>query len=205
MLWERGRAYSQDLRERVFAAWEAGLRVGEIAEQLLVSIAYVSKALGRERRTGERTVRPQRCHITPRLAAYHDAIGEHVLANPDVTLAELQAWLRDAHDVSASIGLICMTLKKLGLTTKKKSLQAAEQDRPDVAAARTEWRQQQPNLDPDKLIFIDETSTKTNMTRLHGRAPRGKRLVGAVPFGHWKTSTLIAGLRHDGMGAWRVR
>ncbi len=52
MLWERGRAYSQDLRERVFAAWEAGLRVGEIAEQLLVSIAYVSKALGRERRTG---------------------------------------------------------------------------------------------------------------------------------------------------------
>jgi transposase len=119
MLWERGRAYSQDLRERVFAAWEAGLRVGEIAEQLLVSIAYVSKALGRERRTGERTVRPQRCHITPKLAAYHDAIGEHVLANPDVTLAELQAWLRDAHDVSASIGLICMTLKKLGLTTKK--------------------------------------------------------------------------------------
>jgi len=120
MLWERGRAYSQDLRERVFAAWEAGLRVGQIAEQLLVSIAYVSKALGRERRTGERTVRPQRCHITPKLAAYHDAIGEHVLANPDVTLAELQAWLRDAHDVSASIGLICMTLKKLGLTTKKK-------------------------------------------------------------------------------------
>jgi transposase len=83
-------------------------------------VPYVSKALGRERRTGERTVRPQRCHITPKLAAYHDAIGEHVLANPDVTLAELQAWLRDAHDVSASIGLICMTLKKLGLTTKKK-------------------------------------------------------------------------------------
>jgi transposase len=70
MLWQRGRAYSQDLRERVFAAWEAGLRVGEIAEQLLVSIAYVSKALGREQRTGERTVRPQRCHITPKLAGH---------------------------------------------------------------------------------------------------------------------------------------
>jgi transposase len=39
------------------------------------------------------------------------------------------------------------------------------------------------------------------MTRLHGRAPHGQRLVGAVPYGHWKTSTLIAGLRHDGMVA----
>lgn len=119
MLWERGRAYSQDLRERVFAAWEAGLRVGEIAEQLLVSVAYVSKAVGRERLTGERTARPQRSHIIPKLTAYHDAIGEHVLANPEVTLAELRAWLGDAHNMRASIGLICTTLKKLGLTVKK--------------------------------------------------------------------------------------
>jgi transposase len=119
MLWERGKAYSQDLRERVFAAWNAGLRVGEIAEQLLVSVSYVSKVLGRERRTGERTVRPQRGHVTPKLAAYDDTIREHVLANPDATLAELQAWLGDAHKVSVSIGLICTTLKKLGLTLKK--------------------------------------------------------------------------------------
>ena len=84
---------------------------------------------------------------------------------------------------------------------QKKSLRAAEQDRPDIAAARTEWREKQPSLDPSKLIFIDETWTKTNMTRLRGRAPRGKRLVGAVPYGHWKTSTFIAGLRQDGMVA----
>jgi transposase len=119
MLWERGKAYSQDLRERVFAAWDAGLRVGEIAEQLLVSVSYVSKVLGRERRTGERTVRPQRGHVTPKLAAYHDAIREYVLANPDATLAELQAWLCEAYNLSASVGLICTTLKKLGLTVKK--------------------------------------------------------------------------------------
>ena len=119
MLWGRGKAYSQDLRERVFAAWDAGLRVGEIADQLLVSVSYVSKALGRERQTGERTARPQRSHVTPKLAAYHDAIREHVLTNPDVTLTELQAWLRDTHDMSASVGLICTTLKKLGLTVKK--------------------------------------------------------------------------------------
>ena len=46
-------------------------------------------------------------------------------------------------------------------------------------------------------MFLDETWTKTNMTRSHGRCRRGERLVGAVPHGHWKTSTFLAGLRHD--------
>ena len=84
---------------------------------------------------------------------------------------------------------------------QKKSLRAAEQDRPDVAAARSEWRDEQPDLDPARLIFIDETWTKTNMTRLMGRAERGKRVVSAVPFGRWRTSTFIAGLRQDGLVA----
>jgi transposase len=51
------------------------------------------------------------------------------------------------------------------------------------------------------LIFIDETWTKTNMVRLYGRSERGRRLVDAVPHGHWNTSTFIAGLRHDGLVA----
>ena len=84
---------------------------------------------------------------------------------------------------------------------QKKSLRAAEQDRPDVATARTEWRENQPKLDADRLIFIDETWTKTNMVRLYGWAPVGHRLVDAVPHGHWKTSTFIAGLRQDGLVA----
>jgi transposase len=84
---------------------------------------------------------------------------------------------------------------------QKKSLRAAEQDRPDVAKARTEWRESQPTLDAGRLIFIDETWTKTNMVRLYGWAPVGHRLVDAVPHGHWKTSTFIAGLRQDGLVA----
>src|SRR3954464_14637292 len=63
-------------------------------------------------------------------------------------------------------------------SASKKSVQAAEQDRPDVAAARTAWADNQPKLDPDRLIFIDETGTSTKMARLRGRAPRGERLVG---------------------------
>jgi transposase len=56
-------------------------------------------------------------------------------------------------------------------------------------------------LIPGRLVFIDETWTKTNMTRLMGRATRGRRLVDAVPYGHWRTSTFIASLRHDGLVA----
>ena len=70
-----------------------------------------------------------------------------------------------------------------------------------MAQARAEWRGSQPTLDPDRLIFIDETWTKTNMTRPYGWAEVGHRLVDAVPHGHWHTSTFIAGLRSDGLVA----
>lgn len=56
-------------------------------------------------------------------------------------------------------------------------------------------------MNPDRLVFIDETWATTNMTRLRGRAPRGQRLVAAVPHGHWKTSTFVAGLRTSGLTA----
>ena len=81
----------------------------------------------------------------------------------------------------------------------QKNLHAAEQDRQDVRLARTEWKQEQPRLDPSKLVFIDETGTSTNMTRLRGRCPRGRRLVAKVPHGHWKMTTFVAGLRNDRM------
>ena len=50
-------------------------------------------------------------------------------------------------------------------------------------------------------MFIDETWATTNMARRHGRARRGQRLVAAVPHGHWKTTTFLAALRHDGLTA----
>lgn len=70
-----------------------------------------------------------------------------------------------------------------------------------MADARAEWKAWQLSLDPTKLVFIDETGTATNMARRRGRCPRGERLVAAVPHGHWKTTTLVAGLRHDGITA----
>ena len=58
-------------------------------------------------------------------------------------------------------------------------------------------QKQQPRLDPKRLVFIDETSVSTTITRLYGRAPQGERLVQKVPHGNWKTITFIAALRHD--------
>jgi transposase len=66
---------------------------------------------------------------------------------------------------------------------------------------RCDWFDAQPDLEPSQLVFIDETWASTNMARTHGRAPRGQRLRAAIPHGHWKTTTFVAGLRTSGMVA----
>jgi transposase len=63
------------------------------------------------------------------------------------------------------------------------------------------WRQHQASVAASRLVFIDETWAKTNMTRTHGRCAVGKRLVDKVPFGHWKTMTFLAALRADRIDA----
>lgn len=78
---------------------------------------------------------------------------------------------------------------------------AAEQDRPDVVARRAWWQIEMLGLDPKRLVFLDETAANTKMTRRYGRALRGQRVVGKVPHGHWKTTTFLAALRHDGLTA----
>ena len=70
-----------------------------------------------------------------------------------------------------------------------------------MKAAREAWFAGQPDLDPARLVFLDETWTATNMARLRGRSPRGERLRSPVPHGHWKTTTLVAGLRLSGIAA----
>lgn len=88
------------------------------------------------------------------------------------------------------------------MSRSKKSVRAAEQERPDVAEARLRWASDQLQLDPAKLVFVDETGgASTKMARLYGRAKRGRRVVGRVPWGHWKTVTFVAGLRLDGFTA----
>ena len=70
-----------------------------------------------------------------------------------------------------------------------------------MARRRQAWFDGQPELDPERLIFIDESGASTKMARLRGRARRGERCRAAVPHGHWKTTTFVGALRLRGMTA----
>jgi transposase len=115
--WRRGRAYSQDLRERVLGANDLTARAA--AARFGVSVSYVVKVRQRRDRLGEVTPGPQRSWTPRKLAAYHAAIAAHVGEHPDATLAELCAWVLAEFGVSASIGTLFNTLRRLGLTLKK--------------------------------------------------------------------------------------
>lgn len=87
------------------------------------------------------------------------------------------------------------------MSAQKKSIHAAEQERPDVKAQREAWREKTAGLDLNRLVFLDESGAKTNMTRLYGRSFGGRRLVDAAPHGHWCTTTMLSAMRLDGSTA----
>ena len=93
----------------------------------------------------------------------------------------------------------CSCTKKV--SASKKTLAAGEQDRPDIARRRAQWRQHQGKIDISRLVFIDETWTKTNMAPLRGWGRRGERVHAKTPWGHWNTMTFVAALRHDRIDA----
>jgi len=190
-----GKPYSEDLRRGILQAIETGHTYEEAADLCGVSVSSVSRFLTRWRNTG--SVRPEKFGGYKRYALepYRRRIVRWVGAQPDITLSELQARLAE-EKVVVSQTAIFRFLRHLEFTFKK-SLRAAEQDRPDVAAARKAWFKMQARLDPKRLVFIDETSASTNMTRRYGRGTRGERLVCKVPHGHWKTSTFVAALRYN--------
>lgn len=92
-----------------------------------------------------------------------------------------------------------MTSSAVTASASKKTGHASEQEREDVKRARAVWSALQSGIDPAKLVFLDETGTSTKMARLRGRSPRGERRRASIPHGHWKTTTLVAGLRVGGL------
>jgi transposase len=66
---------------------------------------------------------------------------------------------------------------------------------------RKDWRAAQEEIDPERLVFLDETSLKTDLTRLRGWAEGGQRLVEAIPGGKWRTNTLVQAVALDGTRA----
>jgi transposase len=194
--------YSQDLRDRVLDAIEKdGMSRMGAAERFEIDESSAIKWMERLERTGSRTA-AQMGGYKPRKLDLHREVLEAARAEkPGVTLQALCDRLLAERGVKADTSMMSRFFRRIGVTPKKKTLVAREQDRPDISRYRRRWKAYQGLIDPKRLVFIDETWTKTNMTRLRGWAPRCERLIDKVPRGRWKTPTFLAALRNDRLDA----
>jgi transposase len=192
------RPYSLDLRQRVIAALDAGEGSQPvIAARFRVSVSFITRLLKRRHQAGTAAPAPHGGGHPPALdRAARRRLRRLVRERPDATLEELAARV----GVPCGRMAIFRTLRKLKITRKKKSLHASERDTPRVRRKRRAFRKALAGLDPRRLVSVDETGAHTAMTRTYGRAPRGQRVTGSAP-GHWKSMTLISGLRLSGVVA----
>ena len=189
------RPYSQDLRDRVIGSVASGRTCRATAALFGVSVASVVKWSQRWRASGSAAAKPMGGWKQLLLKNEREWLLTRIAEKPDLTLRAVVAELAE-RGTPASYGAVWRFFKREGISLKK-SLHASEQDRADIARRRARWKKYQGRLDPKRLVFIDETWVKTNMTRRHGRCSRGARLVAKVPHGRWRTLTFLAALRHD--------
>jgi transposase len=200
-MWDMAKAYSQDLRDRVIEAALLGPSLRQVAARFDIAVSTAIVWVGRLRDSGECVARRQGRPRGLKLDPHRDFLLPLIEAEPDMTIQMMQDRLLDERGVKASIGTIWTFLDRCKLSFKKKTAHASEQDRPDVLKQREDWFEGQLDLDPAKLVFIDETWASTNMAPLRGWAPKGERLRVGIPHGHWKRTTFIAGLRLTGLTA----
>ncbi|WP_409518563.1 IS630 family transposase [Methylobacterium sp. PvR107] len=192
---------SVDLRQRVASAVSSGATCRQAAERFGVSRASASRWSQQKRRVGHVAPKPLGGDQRSRhIEAHADLIRQTYQARPQVLLRALREALQE-RGVAVSTSSLSRFFARHRITPQKGALHAAEQEREDVRAAREAWFEAQPELDPDRLVFLDETATNTSMVRRDSWAPRGERCRIAAPAGHWKTTTVIAGLRTSGPSA----
>ncbi|MDX8442405.1 MULTISPECIES: IS630 family transposase [Mesorhizobium] len=194
-------ALSMDLRERVVAAVKTeGMSRRAAAKRFGVSYSAAIEWVKLDEETGSVAPRKVGGSKPKKLSgAWRDWLIERCRKQA-FTLRGLVAELAE-RGLEVDYRSVWEFVHAEGLSYKKKTLVAAEQDRPDVARRRAQWLAYQNRIDPARLVFIDETWTKTNMAPLRGWAPVGQRIKAKVPHGHWKTMTFLAALRHDGITA----
>ncbi|WP_343864350.1 IS630 family transposase [Caenispirillum bisanense] len=199
-----GKSYSLDLRERVVEFVRCGHSRKAAARHFGVSASFSIKLLQRVEREGSCAPKPQgRPAGSGKLGPHAAFLIAAVEAKPDITMPELAALLERERGVSAAPCSLSQFLCKHGFTYKK-TLLASEAARATVSHERHIWttrRQPRMRLEPDRLVFVDETSITTRMVRLRGRSLRGTRLRAEAPFGRWGTQTFIAALRLHGLTA----
>ena len=192
------RPYSIDLRERVAAAVDDGEgSQREIAATYRVSPSFVSRLLRRRREAGTLAPKPHGGGPAPSLGPDdRRRLDEMIREQPDLTLKQL----KERGGFTCSLKTLWFAVRRLDLTFKKKSLHASERDRPDVRTKRRSFRREVKEIEPKRLVFVDETGVTTAMTPTHARAPRGERAVDSAP-GAWESMTVISALSLNGVRA----
>jgi transposase len=166
-----------------------------------VAASTAVKWVRRWRDTGSAAPHPQGGdQRSGRIEAHALEILSLIADKVDMPLLEIAHHLASVHGERFAQSTIWRLLDRHDQTFKK-TAHASEQERPDVVQERLAWLDAQPDLDAERLVFIDETGASTKMARLYGRSRRGCRCVAAVPHGHWKTTTFVGALRLAGMTA----
>jgi transposase len=181
-----------------------GLSRNQAAAHFKVSIASAVRWVKRFQTTGE--ISPAPCggdRRSGRIEAHRDYLLGLIRRSPDMTLLEIQERLIANCGERFAVSVLWRFFDRHEITFKK-TAHAEEQQRADVQSRRREWFAGQLDLDPTKLVFIDETGASTNLARKSGRCRRGRRLRAATPHSHHKTVTLVAGLRLRGLTAART-
>jgi transposase len=190
--------YSKDLRERVAAAVDRGEgSQREIARIFCVSLTFVIRLLRRRREADTLDPKPHGGCPSPSLGPDDmQRLAELIGKQPDATLKQL----RERGGFQCSLTTIWRALRRLGQTRKKKTLHADEQGRPDVQKKRRSFRRKVKQIEPQRLIFVDETGVTTAMTPAYAWAPRGERAYASAP-GAWESVTVIAAMGLEGVRA----
>jgi transposase len=190
--------YSKDLRQRVAAAVDHGEgSQREIARRFRVSLTFVFRLLRRRREAGTLDPKPPGGCPPPALAPDElRRLAELIREKPDATLEQL----RQRGGFRCSLTTLWRSLRRLGLTRKKKTLHADERGRPDVQKRRRSFRREVKRIEPERLVFVDETGVTTAMTPAYAWAPRGERADASAPRS-WESVTVIAALGLDGVRA----
>lgn len=192
------KSLSNDLRVRILAAVDR--REGsrhKLATRFSVNVSTITRLLQLRRETGTFDPRPHAGGTEPTLDQEGlERLRKLVEQTPDATLEQHKRSL----GISGSIMIIWRGLEKLGITRKKKSLHATEQDRPAVQEERHSFLEEVKSIEPKRLVFVDETGVTTAMTPAYGRAPKGERVEASAP-ASWESVTVIAAMGLDGIRA----
>jgi transposase len=189
---------SNDLRQRILDAVdrrEGSLR--QLAVRFAVNVSTITRLLRLRRQTGAFDPRPHAGGTEPTLDQEGlERLRKLVEETPDATLEQYKQKL----GISGSIMIVWRGLEKLGITRKKKTLHATEQDRLDIQDQRSSFLEEVEPIEPKRLVFVDETGVTTAMTPAYGRAPVGERVEVSAP-ASWESVTVIAAMGLDGIRA----